>query len=372
MSEPTSPPPASTQDYTQLTQVRVPLEEADAAFSARDSNGRIPVVIIPSRPSRIRNEMVMFGLVTIVAGILVRVIFNIDFAIPIAIVVGLILVILGIYQSFFLRIPEGVSGLLVRAGKFQKVVGSGTHIVPPWFLVSHLVSRREMPFDAPTVEALTKDNVRANVDTLLTFKIVDPYRFVYSISADDFDLVFQAACQDTLRTMVRQINADQVADMRKSEMIAMVEALNFDLESYGVVISKVSVTFAQPPADFVHSQEMRQLAVFLQAEQIQKQSLASLRQADEEALVRQKVIAEAENEELRLAKLEERLRTYPLAAKWEWDSQRLEVSKALAANSRAMLRITNANDVFHSFFIEDSLEDGSPTAAKPEGDLPGQ
>ena len=161
----------------------------------------------------------MGGLVVVAGGILARLIFNIALAIPVAIVVGLILIILGIYQSFFLRIPEGVSGLLVRAGKYQRTVGSGTHIVPPVDPVSHLVSRREMPFDAPAVEALTKDNVRANVDTLLTFKIVDAYRFIYSISADDFDLVFQAACQDTLRTMIRQITADQVADLKKAEMI---------------------------------------------------------------------------------------------------------------------------------------------------------
>jgi regulator of protease activity HflC (stomatin/prohibitin superfamily) len=368
MSQSQTPPNNPTSDYTQLMQVRVPLEQADEAFAERDASGRIPIVVVPLRPNRIRNEYVLAGLAVIVAGILFRNIFDLTYLIPIAIFVGLVLVILGIYRSFFLRIPEGVSGLLVRAGKYQKTISSGTHTVPPWFQVSHLVSRREIPFDAPAVEALTRDNVRANVDTLLTFKIEDPYRFIYSISAADFDQVFQAACQDTLRTMVRQINAEQVADMRKSEMLSMIETLNLDLAPYGVVICKVSVTFAQPPAEFVHSQEMRQLAVFQQAEQTEKQFLAVRYQADDEALARQKVIAEAENEDYRLRKLEERLNTYPLAAKWEWDSQRLEVSRALAANSRAMLRITNANDIFHSFFVEDSLDDGKIVASKPESD----
>jgi regulator of protease activity HflC (stomatin/prohibitin superfamily) len=257
--------------------------------------------------------------------------------------------------------------MLIRAGKYQRTLGSGTHILPPWFLVSHLVSMREIPFDAPAVEALTRDNVRANVDTLLTFKILDPYRFVYSISATDFDLVFQAACQDTLRTLIRHINADQVADLKKGDLGEMVTTLNADLEPYGVTIGKVSVTFAQPPADFVQSQEMRQLAVFQQEEQTEKQSLAKRRQADVEALARQKVVAEAENEEYRLSKLEERLRTYPLAAKWEWDGQRLEVSRALAANTRAMLRISNANDIYHSFFIEEPLENGQSVAPRSEG-----
>ena len=366
MDEPQSLPPPSRQDYTQLTQVRVPLEEADAAFSSRDASGRVPIVVIPLKPNRIRNEVVGGGLFTIVAGFLAARFFDLNYLIPISIGVGLVLVVLGVYKSFFLRIPEGASGLLIRAGKYQRTVGGGTHVVPPWILVSHLVSRREIPFDAPAVEALTKDNVRANVDTLLTFKIIDPYLFIYSISATDFDLVFQAACQDTLRSIIRQVNADQVADLKKQDMEILIETLNGDLESYGVSVSKVSVTFAQPPADFVQSQEMRQLAVFQQAEQAEKQALATRRQADEEALARQKVMAEAENEDFRLAKLEARLNAYPQAAKWEWNGQRLGVSRALAANNRAMLRITNASDIFHSFFIEEPMEDGQTLMPKTE------
>jgi hypothetical protein len=144
---PASPPPNTAQ----LTQVRVPLEEADEAFSSRDASGRIPIVVVPVKPNRIRNELVGAGLLVIVAGILAEIIFDLNYLIPAAIAVGLVLVILGVYQSFFLRIPEGVSGLLVRAGKFQRIVSSGTHLVPPWFLVSHLVSRREIPLDAPAV-----------------------------------------------------------------------------------------------------------------------------------------------------------------------------------------------------------------------------
>jgi len=368
MEEPQSLPPPPPQDYPQLTQVRVPFEEADAAFSSRDSSGRIPIVVIPLKPNRIRNQFVGAGLFLIVAGILAARFFDLNYLLPISIGVGLVLIVLGVYQSFFLRIPEGVSGLLIRAGKYQRTVGGGTHIVPPWILVSHLVTRREIPFDAPAVEALTKDNVRANVDTLLTFKIVDPYRFIYSISAIDFDPVFQATCQDTLRSVIRQIDADHVADLKKQDLEAYIETLNSDLESYGVSISKVSVTFAQPPADFVLSQEMRQLAVFQQAEQAEKQELAKRKQADEEALAKQKVMAEVENDDFRLARLEARLSAYPQAAKWEWNSQRLSVSRALAANSRTMLHITNARDLFHSLFIEEPMEEGQTLMSETDRD----
>ena len=77
-------------------------------------------------------------------------------------------------------------------------------------------------------------------------------------------------------------------------------------------------------------------------------------------------MAEAENEEYRLAKLEERLKTYPLAAKWEWDGQRLAVSRALAHKARATLRVTNANDILSSFLIDDLVIDRHSLESRPE------
>ena len=254
--------------------------------------------------------------------------------------------------------------MLARAGKYKKTIGSGSHIVPPWIMVTHLVSQREIPFDAPLVQALTKDNVRANVDTLFTFSINDPYNFVYSISAFDFDQVFQAACQDALRTMIRQINAAQVADLKKQDMSELIEVLNKELEDYGVSIAKISITFAQPPADFMHSQEARQLAVFIQEEQREQQNLAELRLKFEQALDQQRVIANAENEALRMARLQERLVNNPLAAKYQVEMARLEVARALAGNTRALLQIGDPNEMVGLFMMRDAVQNVEPFIPK--------
>ena len=213
--------------------------------------------------------------------------------------------------------------------------------------VSHLVSRREIPFDVPITEAATADNVRATVDSLVTFTITDPYRFVYNISADDFDHVFQAVCQEALRAMVRKLPSERVSDLAghdKSELKAAI----------GETVAPTGWRYAPPSSptpsapDFVRSQEARQLAVLQRAEQIEHQTLAQARQTDEEALSRQQALArwpgsrtplqaeaqraearrrlveaEASVEALRLAHLEERLQRYPQASQWEWEGARL-------------------------------------------------
>jgi regulator of protease activity HflC (stomatin/prohibitin superfamily) len=368
--------------YTQLTQVRVPLEDAGAAFATRDASGRIPIVLIPKQLNRVRNEPVIAGVVVLLGAILIHLLYNQPILIPIGIVLAILLIVIGLYRSFIVRVPEGANALLARGGRYTKTIGSGTHIIQPVIVVTHLVTRREIPFDVPVVEAPTKDNVRASVDTLVTFNIVDPFKFVFSISADDFDQVFQAACQDGLRHLVRTIGAEQVADLAKQDLASFREELGTEMESYGVQISKITVTFAQPSADVMLSLEARQLASVQQSEQAEKQALAQRRQKDLEDLARQEVMArierekellqlkiqeaelrqqlvelEAEAEELKLAKLEQRLKDYPHAAKWIWASEKLEVSRALAGNSRAVLQLGEANEVLSAFTIREMLDE---------------
>jgi regulator of protease activity HflC (stomatin/prohibitin superfamily) len=368
--------------YTQLTQVRVPLEEAGDAFGTRDASGRIPIVLIPAQLNRVRNELVIAGVVVLLGAILVHLLANQPVLIPIGVVLAILLILIGVYRSFIVRVPEGANALLAKGGRYTKTIGAGTHFIQPIIVVTHLVTRREIPFDVPVVEAPTKDNVRAGVDTLVTFNIVDPFKFVYSISADDFDQVFQAACQDGLRHLIRSIDAEHVADLAKQDLAGFREELGAEMEAYGVQISKVTVTFAQPSAEVIQSLEARQLASVQQAEQTEKQALAVRRQKDLEELAHQEVLArierekemlqlkiqeaklqrqlvemEAETQEFKLAKLEQRLKDYPHAAKWIWQGEKLEVSRALAGNTRAVLQVGQANEILSAFTVREMLDE---------------
>lgn len=382
--------------YTQLIQVQVPLDQAADAFATRDASGRIPIVVVPKQLLRVRNELVAAGIIVLIAAAVAGALLDNPSLFPLSIPVALILIAIGVYRSFIVRIPEGVNGLLMRGGRYLKTIGSGTHVIPPWILVSHLVTRREIPFDVPVVEAPTKDNVRATIDTLVTFTIGDPYRFVYSISADDFDQVFQATCQDEMRALVRQIDSEQVMDISQRDLSEFQETLNADVQPYGINISRITIPFAQPPAEFMRSLETVKLAAVQRIEQAEQQALAKQRQADAEALMRQQVIAriererdelqllvqqaetrrqvvelEAEAEALRLAKMEERLKAFPLAAQYDWESTQLEVARALAGNTRAVVQIGDASDISRAFVLSDLMrfpppeESTEPVAKKP-------
>ena len=69
------------------------------------------------------------------------------------------------------------------------------------------------------------------------------------------------------------------------------------------------------------------------------------------------VCGEAEAEELKLSKLEQRLKDYPNAAKWIWEGEKLEVSRALAGNTRAVLQVGQANEILSAFTVREMLDE---------------
>ena len=182
-------------------------------------------------------------------------------------------------------------------------------------------------------------------------------------------------------------------DLKDATVNHILEPLNVDMGSYGVKVMKIKVIFAQPPASFMRSQEARQLAILQQAEQEEAQALAIRRQKDTDALAFQQVLAEverdkeilrltlqkaemrrrveeteAETEEFRLARKEEHITKFPQAWAWERELMQLEVARALAGNTRAMLQIGEASDITRAFLVRDILQD---TAVPPAAQTPG-
>ncbi len=246
-----------------------------------DASGRTPIVVLTQRQNRINNVSLIIAVVILVGGILWAVLAGNPLLGGAAVPLSLIFFALAVFRSFLVRIPEGAYGLLQSRGRYLRTIESGTQMLPPWIVVSHVVTRRIIPYEVPV-------------------------------------------------------------------------------------------------------QEARQLALLQQVEQSEQQALAQRKQADAETLARQAVIArverereelqlqiqqgemrrhvtelEAEAEELRLAKLQERLQRYPQAAEWEWAGEQLGVARGLASNTHAVVQVGSggATDIAHAFLLKDILQE---------------
>ena len=354
----------------QLTQVRVPLEDTAEALATSDSAGRLPIVVLPEHALRIRNELVIAGIVAVVVGVIL----DIELAVRGAMLgLGGVLIVLGVFRSFMVPVPEGSQAVLLRRGRFYKTLGPGNHIVPPWIIVSHVVTTRETPFDAPASSIPTKDDVRTNVDILMTFSITSPEKFVFTIAAPDFDQVCQATCQENVRLLVREKTSEQVLDMGEAETDRLRTGIGAALATYGVEVVRVVLTHVMPPMEFVASRESRRLAAVQRAEEEERHALAVVRQSDLEELERQRIGArreaielEAANEVARLERLEKRIQAYPNAMAWDVESQRLEVARSLAANTRAMVQVGPGGDVAGALLMHTLPENGTPPSPAPD------
>jgi regulator of protease activity HflC (stomatin/prohibitin superfamily) len=340
----------------QLTQARAPLEDAAQVLGTADAEGRQPIVLIPSHATRIRNDFVLAGLVLLAIALVV------DLAVPVRAALGTAavgLVLLGVIRALFVSVPEGAKAVLLQRGRFLRTVGPGVHVVRPGIVVSHVVTTRDTPFDAPAIEVPTGDDVRVNVDSLITFRIVAPERFVFAISASDFDEVCQATSHEAIRLLVREKESSEVLDVGDPDAERLRDEIGMRLEPYGVEVVRVVLRQVMPPLQFIASHESRRLARLQRAEEEELHALALLRQADREALARQQIRArrdeielEADNEATRLERLETTIRRYPAAMRWDVDSQRLDVARALAANTRAMLQVGTAADVAGALLMQ--------------------
>jgi len=347
----------------QLTQARVPLDRAGEAFTVPDASGRLPIVVLPDQPFRIRNEFVIGGVILLVVG------FLLDLQLALrggAVVLGALSIFLGVFQSFIVAVPEGAQALLLKSGRYSRTVGAGRHIVPPWIVVSHLVTIREIPFASAALGTPTRDDVRVDLELLLTFRITAPERFVFAISAPDFDEVCLAATLDASRQLIRAKASDEILDLGEADTASLAATIGEALTGYGVEIGKVVVTGIHPPLEFMASRESRRLASVQREEQTDRHALEERLLADRQALDRQRITAqrdlielESTNEALRLRHLEERLAAYPHAAQWDVETERLAVARALASNTRAMVQV-GGGDIADALLMH-TLREGGET-----------
>src|SRR5262249_17027603 len=189
---------------------------------------------------------------------------------------------------------------------------------------------------------------------------------------------------------VRTMAAERVTDLARTESEVLRASLSETVAPYGVEIRRVVIKHARPQADFLRSLEARQLAAVQQSEQVERQALAAPRQPDQETLTRQELVArlerdgeeleyevrqaetrrrvaetDAETQAMRLAKLDAAMQAHPQAVEWEREREKLEVARALAGNTRAVVQMGGLDPntqalLSRDVYLNADRPDGSP------------
>ncbi|MBI1729920.1 slipin family protein [Candidatus Acetothermia bacterium] len=169
-----------------------------------------------------------------------------------------IVLLLIIFLSSAIRIVrEYERGVIFRLGRLVGAKGPGLFFLIPIIDSMVKVSLRVITLDIPPQEVITKDNVTAQVNAVLFFRVLDPTRAI--VEVEDFLQATNQISQTTLRSVLGQVELDDLLAERDKLNKQLQEIIDEHTDPWGIKVKSVEIKDVRIP------QEM-QRAIARQAE----------------------------------------------------------------------------------------------------------
>jgi len=239
--------------------------------------------------------------------------------VSVVMLLAIILLVVIIIVKGFRIVRQAEVMIIERLGKYHKSLDSGVNIIIPlidkprrvmWRFVvqdprdssvtyyrqteTERLDLREMVFDFPKQNVITKDNVTIEINALLYFQITDPMRAVYEVA--NLPDAIEKLTQTTLRNVIGELDLDETLASRDTVNSKLRAILDEATDKWGVKVNRVELQDINPPAairDDMEKQmraERERRAQVLEAEGVKASQI--LRAEGE----RQAAIARAEGE----------------------------------------------------------------------------
>ncbi|CAI8022216.1 Uncharacterized protein AF_1420 [Geodia barretti] len=113
------------------------------------------------------------------------------------------------------------------------------------------VSLRLVAFDVPPQDIITRDNVSVKVNAVLFFRVVDPTRAI--IEVQDFLYATSQLAQTTLRSVLGQVELDDLLSQRDQINIRLQGILDKSTDPWGIKVASVEVKHVDLPTDMTRA-----------------------------------------------------------------------------------------------------------------------
>ena len=113
------------------------------------------------------------------------------------------------------------------------------------------VSLRLVAFDVPPQDIITRDNVSVKVNAVLFFRVVDPTRAI--IEVQDYLYATSQLAQTTLRSVLGQVELDDLLSQRDQLNIRLQEILDKSTDPWGIKVASVEVKHVDLPSDMTRA-----------------------------------------------------------------------------------------------------------------------
>jgi regulator of protease activity HflC (stomatin/prohibitin superfamily) len=163
---------------------------------------------------------------------------------PVAIFVGIIVILI---LSGVKILKEYERGVVFRLGRIMSPKGPGFNWIIPVVDKMIKISLRVITMDVPSQDIITKDNVSVKVNAVVYFRVVDPVKAV--IQVENYLYATSQLAQTTLRSILGQVELDQLLAERETLNIKLQEVLDKHTDPWGIKVTLVEVKYVDLPQD---------------------------------------------------------------------------------------------------------------------------
>lgn len=156
--------------------------------------------------------------------------------------------LVGVFLVLSIKVlNEYEKGVIFRLGRIIGAKGPGLIILIP--IVDRMVriDMRTVTMDVPPQDVISRDNVTIKVNAVIYFRVVDPNRAV--VEVENYLLATSKLAQTTLRSVLGQVELDELLSSRESINHRLQEILDAQTGPWGVKVSHVEVKQIDLPAE---------------------------------------------------------------------------------------------------------------------------
>ncbi len=138
-------------------------------------------------------------------------------------------------------------GVVLTLGRFTGVRQPGLRIVVPIFQTMTRVDIRSTPIDVPKQEIITRDNVTANVDAVVYFRVLDPAKAV--LETTNYVYATSQFAQAALRDITGNFELDELLSKREEAAQKIKEIVDSQTSQWGIDVENVKIQNIELPTD---------------------------------------------------------------------------------------------------------------------------
>jgi len=156
-------------------------------------------------------------------------------------------------------VPQAENWIVERFGKYADTLNPGLNLINPLFSrIACRIDIRESVLDLPKQGTITSDNASIEVDGIVYYKIMDPYKSYYGIQ--NLAYAIQNLAQTTLRSIMGKLTLDESLFSREKINADLLRVLDEATDSWGTKITRVEITDIEPPTDIVNAMTLQMKA----------------------------------------------------------------------------------------------------------------